>query len=555
LEGKMLTSKNFFAVLIILFFSHQIFAQAQSILRLTDIPFEFHKISDIRNGYTLQSNSSPQQLWLDLNNPGYLHAIFINSQYKTLWPDRNCLYFGSTDGGITWFQLGSVLDTSRSGFPSIAGTSDGIAVITNQSNYFAAPTRTGLFIDNGPFENNFVAYDPGIAEAAFWPKHIVLPDGNILIAALSDSLVINHFNTSSGTFSGWIAVGTSHPEAYTFSTSDEGKIGFAFIGDGVSDAGDVFYWETTNGGISWAPPIKVFDCPAEQGIAVGALRGINLNFFGEVPCVVFETCQYDFNTNAYFPRLPNQILFWSPNINGGIPKVIADENNVPFYPSLNPQDVFPPLCRPVIGRTEIEDYLFVAFSASTDDIYVGTDSLTYYSGYLTASTNGGEDWTEPFKFTPDSPLLDWKYISGPQVFPVDQTFPLVYTLHYVAQGDSLPGSPIPNFLTAQYYHTSFTNIPPSVEDEILSNTFLLKQNFPNPFNPVTHIQYVIGSGHLVSLKVYDVLGTEVSSLVKEEKPAGTYEVQFDAAKLPSGVYFYILKAGDFTQTKKMIFLR
>jgi len=552
----MLTSKNFFAVLIILFFSHQIFAQAQSILRLTDIPFEFHKISDIRNGYTLQSNSSPQQLWLDLNNPGYLHAIFINSQYKTLWPDRNCLYFGSTDGGITWFQLGSVLDTSRSGFPSIAGTSDGIAVITNQSNYFAAPTRTGLFIDESVFQYNFTAYDPGIAEAAFWPKHIVLPDGNILIAALSDSLVINHFNTSSGTFSGWIAVGTSHPEAYTFSTSDEGKIGFAFIGDGVSDAGDVFYWETTNGGITWAPPVKVFDCPAEQGIAVGALRGIGLNFYGESPCIVFETCQYDFKDSVYFPRLPNQILFWSPNINGGVAKTIADSSNVPFYPSLNPADVFPPLCRPVIGRVQNNnDLLFIAFNASTENTYLGIDSTTYFAGFIMYSTDNGEIWTEPSKFTPEEPLLDWKYISTPPIYPVIQTNPLIFTLHYVLQADSLEANPNPLLLGAQYYHASFTNNPPSVEDEILMNGFLLRQNFPNPFNPVTHIQYVIGSIQLVSLKVYNVLGTEVATLVNEEKPAGTYEVQFEATEIPSGVYFYKMQAGMFTQTRKMILLK
>lgn len=541
------TSKKNFTLFILLFISHLTFGQW--------LNFEFHKISDIRNGYTLQSNSNPQQLWLDLNNPGYLHAIFINSQFKTLWPDRTCLYFGSTDGGITWFQLGSVPDTSRSGFPSIAGTNDGTAVITNHSNYFGAPTRTDLFIDESAFHYNFTAYDPGIAEAASWPKHIVLPDGNILIAALSDSLVLNHFNTSSGTFSGWVAVGISRPEAYTFSTSNEGKIGFVFIGDGLSDAGDVFYWETTNGGITWAPPVKVFDCPAEQGIAVGALRGISLNYYGESPCVVFETCQYDFNASAYFPRIPNQILFWSPNINGGIAKVIADSSNVPFYPSLNPGDVFPPLCRPVIGRIEIEDYLFVAFSASTDNVYAGADSVTYFAGYVTASSDGGETWFEPIKFTPDSPLLDWRYISGPQVFPVDQTFPLVYTLHYVGQGDSLPGSPIPNFLTAQYYHASFTNIPPSVEDEILMNDFVLRQNYPNPFNPRTNINYSIPTISFVQIKVYDVLGKEIATLVNDEKLAGNFTVEFAGAGIPSGIYFYQLKAGNFVQTKKMVLMK
>ena len=91
-----------------------------------NIYFEFHQITDLRNGYTLQSNSSPQQLWLDLNSPNFLHAVFTNSQWKDPpWPDRNCIYFGSTDSGTSWFELGAVPDSSRAGFPAIYGTSNG----------------------------------------------------------------------------------------------------------------------------------------------------------------------------------------------------------------------------------------------------------------------------------------------------------------------------------------------------------------------------------------------------------------------------------------------
>jgi uncharacterized Ntn-hydrolase superfamily protein len=87
------------------------------------------------------------------------------------------------------------------------------------------------------------------------------------------------------------------------------------------------------------------------------------------------------------------------------------------------------------------------------------------------------------------------------------------------------------------------------------NSFYLYQNSPNPFNPTTSIQYAIGSRQFVQLKVYDVLGNEVATLVNEEKPAGTYDVQFDASALPSGIYFYKLKAGSFAETKKMILLK
>ncbi|HCY75280.1 MAG TPA: hypothetical protein DHV28_05120 [Ignavibacteriales bacterium] len=92
--------------------------------------------------------------------------------------------------------------------------------------------------------------------------------------------------------------------------------------------------------------------------------------------------------------------------------------------------------------------------------------------------------------------------------------------------------------------------------------FSLEQNYPNPFNPSTKIKYSIPSvtlsgveGSRVILKVYDVLGNEIATLVNEEKPAGNYEVNFDASKFSSGVYFYELQAGDFVDMKKMILIK
>ena len=87
------------------------------------------------------------------------------------------------------------------------------------------------------------------------------------------------------------------------------------------------------------------------------------------------------------------------------------------------------------------------------------------------------------------------------------------------------------------------------------SSFSLSQNYPNPFNPSTMISYSIPRNSFVHLKVFDILGNEVAELVKEQKPAGSYEVKFDAALLPSGVYFYQLTAGEFIQTKKMILLK
>jgi hypothetical protein len=85
--------------------------------------------------------------------------------------------------------------------------------------------------------------------------------------------------------------------------------------------------------------------------------------------------------------------------------------------------------------------------------------------------------------------------------------------------------------------------------------FSLSQNFPNPFNPSTNIKYSVPKTSMVSIKIYDLPGNEISILVNEEKPAGHYQIKMDTSYLPSGVYFYRLQAGTFVQTRKMIVLK
>ncbi|GBD87733.1 bacterial leucyl aminopeptidase precursor [bacterium BMS3Abin03] len=86
-------------------------------------------------------------------------------------------------------------------------------------------------------------------------------------------------------------------------------------------------------------------------------------------------------------------------------------------------------------------------------------------------------------------------------------------------------------------------------------TYSLEQNYPNPFNPGTKIVFRIPESEFVTLKVYDILGNEIVCLLNEQKEAGKYEVVFNAANLPSGVYFYTLKAGNFVSTKKMLLMK
>jgi hypothetical protein len=96
------------------------------------------------------------------------------------------------------------------------------------------------------------------------------------------------------------------------------------------------------------------------------------------------------------------------------------------------------------------------------------------------------------------------------------------------------------------------------------NEFSLGQNYPNPFNPTTNIRFTVGDAYSaspvwVTLRIYDVLGNEVATLVNEEKPAGTYKIEFSASSgtrvLASGIYYYRLTTGNFIETKKMLMLK
>lgn len=108
-------------------------------------------------------------------------------------------------------------------------------------------------------------------------------------------------------------------------------------------------------------------------------------------------------------------------------------------------------------------------------------------------------------------------------------------------------------LEAQNKYSTVLSVGNKVSE--IPTGYSLEQNYPNPFNPNTRIQFSINNTQLVSLKIFDVLGNEVATLVDRELSAGTYQYDFDASNLSSGVYYYKLQSGSFTETKKMILVR
>jgi len=106
------------------------------------------------------------------------------------------------------------------------------------------------------------------------------------------------------------------------------------------------------------------------------------------------------------------------------------------------------------------------------------------------------------------------------------------------------------------WRRALTELVTSVDNEPTQPTeFILEQNYPNPFNPSTKISWQSPVGSQQILKVFDVLGNEIATLVDEYKPAGSYEVEFDGSRLASGIYFYKLQAGEYTAVKKMLLIK
>jgi hypothetical protein len=120
------------------------------------------------------------------------------------------------------------------------------------------------------------------------------------------------------------------------------------------------------------------------------------------------------------------------------------------------------------------------------------------------------------------------------------------------------GWPFVEDLKFNVYVSNSTGLPTSVEEEnnpTVVNNFELRQNFPNPFNPTTQIRFSLAEQSQVTLKVYNILGKEIATLVNDLKGAGTHEISFDGTGFSSGVYFYTLQTGKFTETRKMILMK
>ncbi len=235
------------------------------------------------------------------------------------------------------------------------------------------------------------------------------------------------------------------------------------------------------------------------------------------------------------------------------------------FTEIDPTSTYSAIC-PWTAQDQNEVLFSSPFSLGNGSAYVH-----FYAGYSTnwlsnatlklhISSDGGNNWTQLWEAQNDGQGWKWREIQiDLSAYQNRQNLYLAW--QYVGNDGDIVA--IDNVKIVGYEYVD------DVEDETVITKYELKQNYPNPFNPTTTIKYSIpsvlaeGEKNLpnshndvrVQLIIYNILGEKIATLVDEKQTSGNYAVQFNASGLPSGVYFYTLRAGTFVQTKKMILLK
>ncbi|MFZ4590040.1 MAG: T9SS type A sorting domain-containing protein [Ignavibacteria bacterium] len=491
---------------------------------------------------------------------------------------RVAYYIYSDNGGVTWSDPLKVQDLPmRSGYPEIylfqnSGMS---SVVVSGRKYNASGSRGGVWADAvfglGSFSGQNVP-DPGRDYFGYYLGNNTY--GGIYsspnAAATSDSLIFVKYNVASNTFSGKTMVveplnGIAANVRYRFVANSTGTNMFVMWYDNTVGAYSMKYKTSSNGGTNWS--------------ALGTLQ----TAFGFGGVVNSDTCSPWFGIDAAFkpntttwgavwstlyPTATGQssgsaqgckILFSSPGVNGGLPVEVAGKLNMPLIsnPTLfeNRQALqvgSTPVSHPSIAYSSDGSRIVCTFSAFQPGDSL--DGFTFQDIYYTYSDNGGSTWAVPVNLT-NTPTWDEMYPELSETGNTNTSFKVKF------QATRGPGSSsftdnAPVYRVYNIYK-AFNIVGIENIGSAVPSNFGLNQNYPNPFNPVTKIRFDVAKSSKITLKVFNIAGQEVATLVNSESvTAGTKEVTFNGSSLPSGIYFYTLSNSEgFKETKKMMLIK
>ena len=492
-------------------------------------------------------------------------------------------------------QVGGPLSNLEPEEPSIVidpNNTNHILVGSNNDNYYYS-ADAGLTWQHGILQSSFGAIgDPCVLAdqgGNYYYIHLV-PDMSRVVCQKTNSI---GGSWSNGSYTGvngtkdddkeWAVIDQNDGSLFvTWAQFDE------WGSSNSEDSSEIQLSSSTDGGLTWSTPVVVSD---RKGNAQGG------NYSDHAPMPAIGP-----NGEIYVTWMGPEGLMFDKSTDGGITWLDNDINVTGFHINWL---VFNVPGIPIVPGFPIIN-CDLSSGAYNGIIYIcWTDERSGYNDtdvWLVKSTDGGLNWSSPIRVNDDPPgkhqFFAWMTIDQTNgnlyfVFYDRRNYTSVQTDVFMALSKD-GGNTFTNFKVSENWFainpnnyighyigvsahnnivrpvwTRIDNDYPSLWTAIVDSVtsvdeesnqavpldYELSQNYPNPFNPVTKINYHIPELSPVTLKVYDVLGDEIATLVNEEKPAGSYEVKFNAIKLPSGIYFYQLQANGYSNTKKMLLLK
>lgn len=364
-----------------------------------------------------------------------------------------------------------------------------------------------------------------------------------------------------------IRVGPNN-EKYLFTSVTGNNAYVAPYGSGHPDSVDqIGYFKTTNDGATWTwtrviPNAKelVFGTDTlyalvtnfdQFGAAIDKDGTIHMLFNGYMQELTSDTTATDRYGSLYWnSTAPNTFKLIS---NPAILKYQAWDSLSAVYAGNTYGFAYPTIAVDTVGNGVFAMWVQPRTTGGGTNLALNEGWATYDLYYATSATNGAS-WSAPQKLTGGEDGV------FPQVYPIlDNPTPTTARAHVIFIKDTIPGGALDTGartgLVPVMYQTIDFALTSVERNGSTPKAFALDQNYPNPFNPTTNIRFALNSRGFVSLKVFNVIGQEVATLVNENLDAGSYSAKFDASKLPSGVYMYRLEADGFTDVKKMVLMK
>ena len=446
---------------------------------------------------TSYSHTSNNNAWCVAASGNVVHVVWIDMRDGI----SKIYYKRSTDGGVNW-SADTQLTNSTALFFDLSITVSGFYVhVVWQDDwseiYYKRSTDGGVSWETDIRLSYFTgsSTNPSIAVSGSL-VHTVWADYRF-----SGPGIYYIHSTNIGVYWGTeVRLTNSSGISKNPSISASGAFVHTVWDDNRDGNSEIYYKHSTDGGINWGADIRLSNDPSYSEIPSIAVSDSNVH-------VVW----YDYrngNYDIYYKRSTDGGINWGP------------ETRITFtYAS----SLFPS----------------VAVSASIvhvvwEDFRNGNMEI-----YYKRSTNSGTNWEADTRLT-----NRWGYSTYSSVSVSDSIVHVVWT-------DDRDGN------EEIYYKRNPTGNTVGINNinSEIPKKFSLSQNYPNPFNPSTNIKFDLKHSSLTKLIVYDILGKEIATLVNEKLNAGSYEAEWDGSSYPSGIYFYILRAGDYKETRKMILIK